>query len=103
MVAAERVVQVEADNITVGQAEVFAHCDWSQGEQQAKRAGADRFTVHTLTCVRQHNTTDMSMSPCDGEDGTAVCTRAAQSSLTAPWKEFTEPGVFHPNQLVLYG
>lgn len=27
MVAAERVVQVEADNITVGQAEVFAHCD----------------------------------------------------------------------------
>lgn len=71
MVAAERVVQVEADNITVRQAEVFAHGSRRWGNCR-ESAPEPTVTVHTLTCAQQHNTTDVSMSLTDGGDGTAV-------------------------------
>lgn len=41
MVAAQRVVQVKTDNITVRQAEVFAHCSCScGGKLRGKRTGS---------------------------------------------------------------
>lgn len=86
MVAAERVVQVEADNIRVRQAEVFTHCSSSwEGELRGKRSGTKRHCTHINLCTTAHTSaTDMSMSLCVGGDGAAVCGRAARSLLTAP-------------------
>lgn len=60
MIATERVVQVESDNIAVRQAEVFAHCGC--------RSGAERLlSAH----VRDSTADSVNVTRCDGGDGAA--------------------------------
>lgn len=94
MVATERVVQVKTDNITLRQAEVFAHFSRSW-RNCGESAPEPNVTVHTLTCARaaQHKRTDMSMLVCGSGDGTKLHRHAATSLLTIQRKKCTEPGL----------